>query len=288
MIVIRSGATEVRIARQGAEIMTWEVGGRSLIWEARPEVWPETAPLLFPVVGWTRNGEVRVEGKTYPLGLHGFARQREFRLVTRQADRARFALASDAATRRLYPFDFTFTVDYAVAEGSVSTGLTVANAGDRPMPYACGLHPGFRWPFAGGLAADYRLHFAVPENPVVPQIAPGGLIARATRTLPLEGAVLLLDPGLFDNDALCLLNAASTSLRFEAPDGAAIAIEGEDFAHWGVWCRPGNGYLCIEQWTGFGDPEDFAGDLFSKPSMRVLPPGAVARHAAHYRYKAAP
>ncbi|MDR3409256.1 MAG: aldose 1-epimerase family protein, partial [Methylovirgula sp.] len=98
MIVIRSGATEVRIARQGAEIMTWEVGARSLLWEARPEVWPETAPLLFPVVGWTRNGEVRVEGKTYPLGLHGFARQREFRLVTRQADRARFALASDAAT----------------------------------------------------------------------------------------------------------------------------------------------------------------------------------------------
>ena len=93
--------------------------------------------------------------------------------------------------------------------------------------------------------------------------------------------------GLFDNDALCFLDAASTSLRFEAPDGAAIAVEGEDFAHWGVWCRPGNGYLCIEQWTGFGDPEDFAGDLFGKPSMRVLPPGATGRHAARYRYEAA-
>lgn len=287
MIVIRSGATTVSVARQGAEIMTWEVGGRSLLWEPRPEIWPETAPLLFPVVGWTRNGEVRVEGKTYPLALHGFARQREFRLVTQSADRVRFALASDAATRRLYPFDFTFTVDYAVEEGAVSTVLTVANTGDRPMPYACGLHPGFRWPFAGGKAADYRLRFAAPENPVVPRIAPGGLIAHTTRRLPLEGAVLALASNLFENDALCFLNAASPGLRFEAPDGAAITIEGEDFAHWGVWCRPGNGYLCIEQWTGFSDPEDFTGDLFDKPSMRVLPPGATGRHAARYFYTAA-
>ncbi|MGP8233330.1 MAG: aldose 1-epimerase family protein [Methylovirgula sp.] len=288
MIVIRSGATAVSIARQGAEIMTWEVNGRPLLWEMRPEIWPETAPLLFPVVGWTRNGEVRVEGKTYPLALHGFARQREFRLVAQQVDRARFELASDTATRRLYPFDFTLIVEYAVGEGSISTVLTVVNAGDRPMPYACGLHPGFRWPFAGGAATDYRLRFAMLENPVIPRIAPGGLIARATRELPLAGAVLPLAPSLFENDALCFLNAASPSLRFEAPDGAVIAIEGEDFPHWGVWCRPGNGYLCIEQWTGFGDPEDFTGDLFSKPSMRILPPGAAARHAAHYRYKAAP
>ena len=116
--------------------------------------------MLFPVVGWTRNGEVRVEGKTYPLALHGFARQREFRLVAQQVDRARFELASDTATRRLYPFDFTLIVEYAVGEGSISTVLTVVNAGDRPMPYACGLHPGFRWPFAGGAATDYRLRFA--------------------------------------------------------------------------------------------------------------------------------
>lgn len=288
MIVIKSGATRVSIARQGAEIVAWEVAGRPLLWASRPEVWPETAPLLFPVVGWTRNGEVRVAGRTYPLALHGFARQREFRLVAQQADRARFELVSDAVTHKLYPFDFTLSVEYVVEADSVSTRLIVANIGDQPMPYACGLHPGFRWPFAGEAATGYRLRFAVPENPVVPRIAPGGLIARAGRRLPLDGAVLPLTPGLFDNDALCFLDAASTSLRFEAPDGAAIAIEGEEFAHWGIWCRPGNGYLCIEQWTGFGDPEDFTGDLFSKPSMRILPPGASARHAAHYRYEAGP
>lgn len=288
MIEIKSGATSASVALQGAEIMAWTVGGRPLLWEARPEVWAETAPLLFPVVGWTRNGEVRVERKSYPLALHGFARHRAFALDAHEDDRAVFVLSSDDQTRALYPFDFRFAIAYCVGDGSLSSEITVTNTGARPMPYACGLHPGFRWPFASGGPDDYRLCFAKAENPEVPRIAPGGLIARQTRHLPLEGSVLPLAAALFDNDALCFLDAASRSVRFEAADGASIAIESEDFPHFGVWCRPGNGYLCIEQWTGFSDPEDFAGDLFAKPSMRVLPPGGTARHAAHYRYKAAP
>jgi galactose mutarotase-like enzyme len=287
MIEIKSGATSASIAPQGAEIMTWSVGGRPLLWEARPEVWPETAPLLFPVVGWTRNGEARVGTETFPLGLHGIARHRAFALDVHEDDSAAFTLSSDKETRALYPFDFRFAIEYRVGEGSLSSEITVTNTGDRPMPYACGLHPGFRWPFAGGAAQDYRLCFARAENPEVPRIAPGGLIARRKRHLPLEGTVLPLAAALFDNDALCFLDAASHSVRFEAPDGASITIESEDFPHFGVWCRPGHGYLCIEQWTGFSDPEDFTGDLFAKPSMRVLPPGAAARHASHYRYNAA-
>jgi galactose mutarotase-like enzyme len=287
MIEIKSGATSASITPQGAEIMTWRVDGRPLLWQARPEVWPETAPLLFPVVGWTRNSEVRVDTKTFPLGLHGFARHRAFGLDAHQDDCVAFSLLSDDQTRALYPFDFRFTIEYHVGAGSLSSEITVTNTGDRPMPYACGLHPGFRWPFAGGAAQDYRLCFGKAENPEVPRIAPGGLIARQKRRLPLDGGVLPLAAALFDNDALCFLDAASHSVRFEAPDGASITIESEDFPHFGVWCCPGNGYLCIEQWTGFSDPEDFTGDLFAKPSMRVLPPGEAARHAAHYRYNAA-
>lgn len=287
MINIQSGATQASISPLGAEIMAWRVGAHPLLWAPRPEIWPETAPLLFPVVGWTRNGEMRIGGKTFPLGLHGFARHKRFQTVDQAADRVRLELAGDADTRRLYPFDFVLQAEHIVGEASLSTILTVTNAGRQPMPYACGLHPGFRWPFAGGTPDEYQIRFAQPENPVVPRIALGGLIARATRKLPLKGNILPLSPALFDNDALCFLNAASRSLSFDAPDGAAIEIETDGFAHIGVWCRPSNGYLCIEQWTGFSDPEDFADDLFEKPSMRVLEAGASARHAANYRYRAA-
>ena len=131
MIHIKSGTTCASISPQGAEIMAWSVDGRPLLWEAKPDVWPETAPLLFPVVGWTRDGEVRVDGQTYPLALHGFARYRAFRIAEQEADRVQFELKSDAATRALYPFDFRFAVEYAAGDGSLSTTVTVTNTGDR-------------------------------------------------------------------------------------------------------------------------------------------------------------
>ena len=267
--------------------MELELGGTPLLWRPDPAVWNETAPLLFPVVGWTKDHRVRVGDAIYPLGLHGFARHRAFEVAEKGADRVRLTLKSDAATRALYPFDFNFTVDYLLSETAVSVVLGVENSGAVPMPYACGLHPGFRWPFAAGAPEDYALRFAEDEGPFVPVITSGGLISRLKRKVPLVDKMLPLLPELFENDALCFLNAASRAVRFEAPDGAAIVVETENFPHFGIWCRPGNGYLCIEEWTGHSDPEDFAGDLFAKPSMRVLPPGARERHAARFAYEKA-
>jgi hypothetical protein len=53
-----------------------------------------------------------------------------------------------------------------------------------------------------------------------------------------------------------------------------------------LWTKPGAPYLCIESWTGHGDPEGFAGDIFEKPSMRILPPGESARHRVRYAWLA--
>ena len=59
------------------------------------------------------------------------------------------------------------------------------------------------------------------------------------------------------------------------------------FSKAALWTRPGAPFLCLEAWTGYSDPEGFAGDLFEKPAMRALGPGARARHQAVYRYFAA-
>ncbi len=287
MIVLEAGAARALVALDGAEIKEWEVSGRPLLWQADPSVWPETAPLLFPVVGWTRGGQVRVGGKTYPLGLHGFARSRRFELMEQERGRVRLQLVSDAGTRALYPFDFALTIEHRLSEHALETVMEVANAGREPMPYACGVHPGFRWPFAGGMAEDYRIVFAEPEDRNVPDIAPGGFITHHKHELPLDGRILPLDAQLFENDAQCFLNARSRGLRFVAPNGASISLETENFPHLALWCSPGHGFLCLEAWTGYSDPEDFTGNLFAKPSMRVLAPGNSARHVARFSYDSA-
>ncbi|PNG26722.1 aldose epimerase [Methylocella silvestris] len=285
-IELAVGSARATIALRGAEATQWSVGGTQLLWEKAPAIWDATSPLLFPLVGWTRGAEIRVDGQAYPVGVHGFASRMRFSSSTTSAQRARLTLSSSAETLAVYPFDFWLGVNYALFETAFAVGLTVKNRGGRPMPYACGLHPGFRWPFAGGSAADYAIMFAAEEEPFAPKISPRGLICAEHRPIPLQGRKLPLSPDLFAAEALCFLNARSRSLSFEGPDGAAIKVETSNFPHVALWSRPAAPFLSIESWTGYGDPEGFCGELAEKPSMRMLEPGAIAHHVARYTFTA--
>jgi galactose mutarotase-like enzyme len=282
-LALASGGANAVIAVHGAQALRWSVGGRDLLWPGDPAIWDEISPILYPVVGWTRDG-ARVGGRQYPLGLHGFARRQDFEVEAAGADFARLTLSDNAQTRALYPFAFRLAVEYRLSADALAIALEVANPGGEPAPYACGLHPGFRWPFAGGKREGARVIFESREPAEVPVIAPGGLIGSRVRAIPLRGRELALSGELFANDALCFLNPASRSLRFEERSGAAIEMDFSGFAHAALWTRPGAPFLCLEAWTGYSDPEGFVGDLFAKPSMRVLQGGERARHAARYRF----
>lgn len=268
-----------RILAFGAELAAWRAQGVDLIWAKDANIWDQTAPILFPVVGWTRDGRVRVDGAHYPLGLHGFAWKKRFETAERRADYLRLALTDDAETRALYPFSFRLEVEFRLRAGALDNNLIVVNTGARPLPYACGLHPAFRWPLADS-AAPHAILFEKEERADVPVIGPGGLFASRTRKTPLEGRRLPLAPAMFAQDALCFLNIGSRRLVFDNGLGTQLAIALDDFPHIGFWTLPPAPFLCIEPWTGYGDPENFDGDLYEKPSMRILAPGESARHGA--------
>ena len=284
MIRLADGTATAEIAPLGAELRAWSVDGTPLIWTPDPASWAETAPILFPIVGWTRGGGIKVAGKRYALGLHGFARTMLFRVLEQWPAHARLALAASPETRALYPFEWTLEVHYMLDAGALQVKLIVRNEGDGPMPYACGLHPGFRWPFAGGAPEDYQLLFDERETPAVPVISPEGLFTDDTRRVPLDGRRLDLSTALLSKEALCFLDARSRRLRFGRRSGAAIEIALENFPHIALWSRPPGRFLSIEAWTGHGDHVDADGDLFHKAGMRHLPPGATATHAAKFSF----
>ena len=285
-VALAAGEARLAVARRGAEAIAWSVGGVELLWPSDPAIWGEISPILYPVVGWTRDG-ARVGGLNYPLRLHGFASGEDFEVETAGGASARLTLRDNARTRALYPFAFEFTVEYRLAGAALEIALEIANPGDAPAPYACGLHPGFRWPFAGARRAGALIRFDQDEPAFVPKIAPGGLIGGEMRAIALHGKALPLDDDLFASDALCFLEPASRVLRFQQADGSAIEMDFSGFGRAALWTRPGAPFLCLEAWTGYSDPEGFDGDLFEKPAMRTLAPGERARHQAVYRYFAA-
>jgi galactose mutarotase-like enzyme len=155
------------------------------------------------------------------------------------------------------------------------------------MPYGLGFHPGFPWPFDGGSGERYRLLFERPQAPGIPDITADGLLRPGLRRAPFDGRALPLAPAMFKAGALVLRGAGNGALRFEAPSGRAIVLEREDFPHLALWTKPGAPFLCIEPWTGEPDADGFSGELFDRPSIRLLPPGATARHAVALRFEEA-
>jgi len=283
-VALASGNARCTIALMGAEARGWTVAGRDLLWPGDPAIWNEISPILYPVVGWTRDG-ARAGGRQYPLGLHGFARFEPFAVESSAPDFVRLTLRDSERTRAMYPFAFALALEYRLAGDALSVAIEVANPGDAPAPYACGLHPGFRWPLGPAGRDGAFVRFEKPEAETVPAIAPGGLIGRGVRRVPLDGRDLPLSDALFANDAVCFLDCASRSLAFHDASGASITMEFPGFRHAALWTRPGAPFVCLEAWTGYSDPEGFAGDLFEKPSMLVLPPGETARHEARFVYR---
>jgi galactose mutarotase-like enzyme len=284
---LASGEAGLAISPQGAEAREWRVGAHDLLWPSDPAIWNQISPILFPIVGWTRDG-ARVNGKYYPLRLHGFAASQIFALESQTADAARFVLADNDDTRAVYPFAFRFAVEYRLAPTRLEIALEMKNTGATPAPYAFGLHPGFRWPFDGAGRDHCRVVFEKPERGEVPVLAPGGLVSSRRRPIPTNGAVLDMTDELFAHDALCFIDPASRSLKFVGASGAAIEMALGDFPHAALWTRPHAPFLCLEAWTGYSDPEGFEGDLFEKPAMRVLQPGKMERCVAAYSYLAPP
>ena len=280
---LSAGEAEAEIAIRGAEPVSWRVGGRQLLWHGDPEHWSYRAPILFPVVGASRGGAITVDGVAHPMPQHGFARTLPFDLVERSGTTARLRLADTPESRAAYPFRFALDVTATLAPDSLSLAFTVENRDGRPMPYGLGVHPAFPWPLVGDGKAGHRVRFEDDERAAVPEIAPGGLLARRTRAVPLDDRVLPLSPEIF-TEALVFLDARSRQFAFEAPDGSAIGMELDNFPHLAVWSRPTAPFLSLEAWTGHADWEDATGDLETRASMIRLLPGATGGHRVTMRW----
>ena len=280
-ITITAGdGTQAVIDADGAEPVSWQVGGREYLWSGDPAHWNRHAPWLFPVVGASTDATVHVGDAAYPMPQHGFARDLPFTVIERSGDSVSLRLADSEETRVHYPYAFRLDITTRVGPGLLDLEIWIENTDTVPLPYGLGFHPDFPWPFAGGARAaggGYAVRFEHPERPFAPEVGAGGLLLRDERPIPLAGDTLPLDPALF-TEALVFRDAASSWMRFTGPDGTAIRLAVSDFPHLAVWTKPTAPFLSLECWTGHADWAGFSGDLKDRDSQRLLAPGARARH----------
>ena len=278
---ISGGGLTARILAEGAELCSLVTeDGTELIWQALP-AWPRHAPILFPIVGTVKDNHYTVDGQSYALERHGFAKSRRYNWASHGADHCRLTMRDDAATLAQYPFAFRFDVDYRSGAEGLEVTYTITNTGDGVLPASMGAHPAFNWPIKPGIAKEvHRLTFSHSEPAPIRRVSPDGLLRPERLPTPIHGHVLDLHEGLFAEDAIILDQPASSSVRYSAPGAPTLMFAWENFPQLGVWMRRGGDFLCLEPWQGMSSPHDFAGDFRQKPGLLHIPPGE-SRAAMH-------
>ena len=273
LVRIGSDALTAEINPFGAELTHLrDAEGRRLMTNADPAYWTGRAPLLFPNVGGLAGDVYRLDGETYAMPKHGFARLSLFETVDADEAGARLRLTDSAATRVAYPFAFALEMAFAVDGATLAMTAMLTNTGDRDLPANFGYHPAFAWPLPYGQPrAEHRMTFDAAEPGNLRALDADGLIA-GTRPSPLDGRTLVLTDELFADDALIWTPVESRGLTYGAAGAPQLRVEW-DAPMLGVWTRPGAAFVCVEPWWGHADPAGFDGEIWDKPGILRLAPG---------------
>ena len=248
----------------------------------RPSLLTGRAPILFPVIGLLAGGCYRLDGVSYAMPKHGFARHSTFDIIDQSTSAVTFRLSATDATRAIYPFEFQLDIRFSLADAVLTVAATIANTGDADMPASLGFHPALRWPLPYGQPRDaHGLRFEHDEPAPVRRIDADGFLLPESQPTPVIGDTLMLRDDLFVDDALIFDRLQSRKVVYGAANGRRLAIDFADFPTLGVWSKPGAGFVCIEPWQGFSDPVGFAGDIREKPGIVEIAARTSKRLAMH-------
>lgn len=260
-----------------------EVERREYLWGGDPKFWGRHAPVLFPFVGTQKDREITHEGKSYPMTQHGFARDKEFVLASKEEGKVWFQLNSDAETKKCYPFDFVLLIGYELLEDTIKVSYRVENPTDGTIYFAIGAHPAFYCPIKEGTRQeDYSFRFPKLStlNYYGIQMESGLKQDREyqkTLITEEEYGYLPIDQGLFHGDALIIEQSGVQEVALCSPDKKPYVIVRFDAPLFGLWSPAGKSapFVCIEPWYGRCDGVEFAGEIKDKEYINTLEKGEI-------------
>ncbi len=269
------------IQQEGAQIASFVTPkGFELIWQADATVWPEHAPVLFPVCGAPKDGQVIIDGQVYPMSKHGFTRRNPvFSIARRGQDFVDLVLSENEDTMKCYPFHFELHVIYTMLQHGYRTTFVVENKDKKPMPFCIGGHPAFNCPMEDNAAfEDYDVIFDQDEDGAVAAF-PDGEVLNGSEMLPFfkDHRILPLSHQEIDQrDSLLFTPVNSRSVRLvNRNTGKGMTMEFPKMESLAIWSMNGKfaDYICLEPWHGIPGTASESGAFSDKPYVTVLEPG---------------
>lgn len=271
---ISNATISIKVADKGAELQSIYNKQSELeyMWSGDPAFWAKKSPVLFPIVGGLKKNTYNYKGKYYQLGRHGFARDNTFDLVEKTNSSLTFSLKSNEQTKEFYPFDFVFSVKYALQENKLQVTFLVENTGSDNLLFSVGAHPAFAVPLVKGTTyEDYYLQFNKAEDAGRWPLSLDGLIETTPTPWLKNENRLPLKKELFHKDAIVFKHLTSDSISIvsdKTPHGVKVHFPG--FPYIGIWAAKDANFVCIEPWRGIADSVDASGNLEEKEGINSL------------------
>ncbi|WP_071131922.1 aldose 1-epimerase family protein [Enterococcus timonensis] len=243
------------------------------LFDGNPSFWSRQAPVLFPFVGRLKNDQYHYQGKTYPMGQHGFARDKVFQVQSQTQESVTLVLTDSKESQQVYPFAFFLAVTYTLKDDTLTVAYQVANPAETPLYFSLGAHPAFRLPLEENLSfEDYYLQFTPAKSRLALPLN-GPFIDYNQRTIAATNTNMALTYDLFKNDALIFETNGPQMFAIvseKSEHGVSLSYDGFDYV--GFWTPYGKDapFLCIEPWSGLADTVDTTGELTEKLDIQTL------------------
>lgn len=142
-IVLRHGDTTVGVMPEISLVSHFQVGSWPVLYRAATtgNIKRWGMPLMIPNFSRLKQGIFKDKNTTLPT--HGFGRNLPWTILGQDQDSITIQLTSNEHTRHQYPYEFAFTAQILVGEGTLTYVLTMENRSDEVMPIAPGFHPYF-------------------------------------------------------------------------------------------------------------------------------------------------
>ncbi len=267
-ITIANDRLTVTISEMGAEMQSVkDADGRERLWDGDPRFWASHAPMMFPVCGGLKEDRYILDGVSYTMPKHGFAKLLPWKLEEAAADHATYVLTEK---HEGFPFDYALHASYTLAGNALTITYRVENRGDRVFWFSIGSHEAYALP--GGVDGA-TVVFDQPET-LADYVLDGNLVKREPVILAENATELPLKTEYFAVDALVFPYLKSRGVVLKDAAGKPVVrvdYDGMDVLM--LWQKPGAGYLCIEPWCNAPDFVDSDMQIEHKEGMMRLAPG---------------
>ncbi|NJL46509.1 MAG: aldose epimerase [Leptolyngbyaceae cyanobacterium SM2_5_2] len=232
------------VPERGGILISWQIQGQEIFYLDTERFKDPTLsvrggiPLLFPICGNLADDSYTLNGKTYALVQHGFARNLPWQ-ATQQSSTTDGAsltvtLKSSDATREGYPVDFVLDYIYTLKGNTLELRQRHTNLSDVPMPFSTGIHPYF------AVADKSKLTIELPSTQYQ---------LKGEATLQPFGGTFDFEQDEIDFSFTNLTGQSATVIDEARQTKLTIGFD----AHYSTllfWTVKGKDFYCLEPWTG--------------------------------------